>query len=733
MSVFEKLAPFIQNYIYYQGWESLKEIQVAACDVIFNSDSNLLIATPTASGKTEAAFLPIITELYNKPPDSVGLLYIAPLKALINDQFIRIEELLQEAHIPVTKWHADASQSKKQKLLKDSIGGVLQITPESLEAMLMTRKQNIVTLFSDLRFIVIDEVHNFLGQDRGIQLSCIMERIQTLTGNIPRRVGLSATIGNLSVAEDWLCAGTNKKCITPKVGAERRRARIMLDHFYTLPEAQGTNKEIEKTEKTKKIEESWLAYYESIYNLVKGKKSIVFANSRKEVERNIVNLKELAEKKRERDVFFVHHGSISASNREYAEEQMKNADLPIVTGATVTLELGIDLGDLDRIVQTGCPHSVSGLAQRLGRSGRRSGISEMSFVFNEEIPTENNDWYKNINWQLVKCIALIELYRENWLEPTNIEKYPFSMLFHQTMSFLFSNGEASPGFLAQTILNLSVFHHISQEDYKELLRFMLENGHIERTATGGLLIGHRGEQLTNHYSFFAVFETPIEYSVRDKSHKIGTLSDPMPPDTTFVLAGKTWTVTELDMAHKVIYVKSAKGKPPTVWHGSGFDFEHTKVLQKMKSIIASNTTYPYLTNSAKMRLEEIRTIIRQMGILDTKFFSLAPNTYGFFPWLGTKGQNALCFALTAILAESSIENDRWPMIIAKNVTHKKLLNALELLSTKTITINDLAIPEELPIMGKFGEYIPQNLLRKQFIDKYIDITEIQHFSKQLPI
>jgi ATP-dependent Lhr-like helicase len=712
MSAFEKLAPFIQEYIYNNEWEELREIQVAACDVVFNSDANLLLATPTASGKTEAAFLPIITELHNKPSNSIGALYIAPLKALINDQFVRIEELLREAHIPVTKWHGDASQAKKNKLIKNP-KGVLQITPESLEAMLMKRKQNIIALFSDLHFIVIDELHNFLGEDRGVQLSSILERIQLLTGNIPRRAGLSATIGDLTIAEEWLCAGTNRKCITPDIGIERRKARIMLDHFYTLPEKQDMKRE------------SWRPYYGSLYNLVRNKKSIVFANSRGEVERNIVNLKELAAKEKERDVFFVHHGSISASNREYAEEQMKTSDLPLVTGATVTLELGIDLGDLDRIVQTGCPHSVSSLAQRLGRSGRRNGVSEMSFLFNEEQHRNGDDWYKRINWLLIKCIALIELYREGWLELTKVEKYPFGVLYHQTMSFLYGHGEASPGFLAQTILQLNTFRHIEQDDYRELLRFMLETAHIERTANGGLLIGQQGEKLTNHFDFFTVFETAVEYSVRDKTHEIGTLNDPMPPKTTFVLAGRTWTVTELDKEQKVIYVEKAKGKPPTVWRSPGGCIEHTKVLKKMRDVIADDIVYPYMTTNANSRLEEIRTTTRQMGVLDGDVFAIAPNVCGVFSWLGTRAQNALNFALSKKLPKCVINTTEWPMVIIKDVSRESLLKTLRMLKSYPLTIDDLALPNEFPAIGKYGEYIPENLLRKQFIDKYIDIDEMR--------
>lgn len=712
MNAFEKLAPFIQDYIYRNNWEELREVQVAACDVIFNTDDNLLIATPTASGKTEAAFLPVITELYNKPSSSVGVLYIAPLKALINDQFVRIEELLEEAYISVTKWHGDASPSLKNKLLKNP-QGVMQTTPESLEAMLMKRKQQAMKLFSNLRFIIIDEVHNFIGEDRGVQLFSLLERLQNLIGFSPRRIGLSATLGGVPAAEKWLNSGTPRTCVTPDVGTERRKAMIMINHFYTLP--------ISVDQERKSV----LPFFESLYSLTRGKKSIVFANSRSDVERNIVNLKDIAEKRREPDVFLVHHGSISASNREYAETQMKFSDLPLVTGATVTLELGIDLGDLERIVQTGCPHSVASLSQRLGRSGRRSGVSEMCFVFEEEKKSEGIEFYKSINWLFVKCIALIELYRENWLEPIAVDRYPYGVLYHQTMSFLYSYGEAKPELLAQSILSEAVFADVSQEDYKTLLRYMLEKEQIERTSSGSLLVGAKGEILTNHYNFYSVFETPIEYSVRDGSHEIGTLNNPMPPDTTFVLSGKTWSVVEVDKEQKIIYVTSAKGKPPTVWDGTCGGFEHTKVLQKMRKVIAGLTEYPYLHPSAASRLNEIRLTVRQIRLLENAVFEISPDTFGIALWLGTKAANALDLALTELLPERQYTPPYWPFIIVKNVRHDALWKALEHIKTVPLSIGDLSIPDEIKVEGKYNDFVPPELLRKQYAAKYIDIGEMQ--------
>ena len=179
--VFSRFAPFIQDYIYRCKWEELREIQVLAAKAIFDTDENLLLSSGTASGKTEAAFLPVLTRLWENPSASVGVLYLSPLKALINDQFERLEGLLEEATIPVTKWHGDASAAAKKRVMKRP-QGIIQTTPESLESMLMHNSSGAYRLFSDLRFIIIDEMHYFMDNDRGLQLLCLLERLARLIG-----------------------------------------------------------------------------------------------------------------------------------------------------------------------------------------------------------------------------------------------------------------------------------------------------------------------------------------------------------------------------------------------------------------------------------------------------------------------------------------------------------------------------------------------------------------------
>lgn len=712
-SAFERLAPFIQDYIYRNRWEELREVQVAACDVIFNSDDNLLLATPTASGKTEAAFLPAITQIYNDPPKSVGILYIAPLKALINDQFLRIEELLQDTDIRVTRWHGDSSQTLKDRLTREP-RGILQITPESLEAMLMRRRQQILGLFSDLRFIVIDEVHNFLGQDRGIQLISVLERLQNLTGNIPRRIGLSATVGNVAAAQQFLSSGTHRACVTPEITAERRRASLMVTYDFVNT--------VDHTDP------GWKPFYESLFTLTHGHKSIIFTNSREETEITMAYLRLLAEERRERDVFFVHHGNISASDREYAEQQMKTSDLPLVTGATVTLELGIDLGDLERIVQIGSPKSVSSLAQRLGRSGRRGGTSQMAFMFGEEEPKVGAPFYRQIDWSFIKCLAFIELYREGWLEPNAYDRQPFGLLYHQTMSYMFGYGECSPAFLAQTMLGIEAFREVSQEDYATLLRALVNSKQLEVTEEGLLRIGERGEREVNSHEFFAVFTTVLEYSVRDETHEIGTMHHPVPVDERFILGGVAWHVTELDRENHIIYVERVKGISGVSWVviDSYANF-YTVHMRKIQQLLSGNEELGYLHPSAAQRLADMRSISQASHSLNVQFFEISPNTFGILPWLSTGAMNALTYLINRKLPNSiDFQHLTWYMLVVRNTSAAELTRVLNEIKTETLTADDLALPPLLETFGKYDHYVPEQLLHKQYIANKVNIAELQH-------
>lgn len=713
-NAYDRIAPFIQEYIYKERWHELRDIQVAACKVIFDSDANLLLSSGTASGKTEAAFLPVLTDLYNNPSNSVGVLYISPLKALINDQFERLDGLLEYSNIPVWKWHGDVSQNKKQKLLNRPYG-VMQTTPESLEALIMKKSANVITLFSDLRYIIIDEVHYFMDSPRGIQLLSILERIQRLTNIIPRRIGLSATLGNYNNAETWLSSGTNRKCITPSVGDPKRTIKLFLDYYPLHKDGEIVIGEDE--------------YINFLYSVTNKKKCIVFSNSRTEVEYNIAMLKHIDRTNCGANKYMVHHGNISTALREDTERAMRESEVPITTGATVTLELGIDIGSLERIVQTGSPFTVSSFVQRLGRCGRKTSVSEMCFVFKGFEPSKK-DIVHSINWGFLKCIAIIQLYiEERWIEPISTPKLPYSILYHQTMSIMYSSAELSPAMLAMKVLTLSVFKNITQEDYKIFLNYLLSIGHLEKTEKNTLIVGLKAEPILNNFEFYSVFTTPKEYSVRHESEEIGTVHQKYPIGESFCLAGFSWRVKDIDEDSNCIYVERIEGISSNMWFTDCYTIIETKIMKKIRELLKSEDNYSYLSQNSKHLLNQIRYEAQYANIIDTPIVKTSDKGFYIFPWVGTKAMNVLylffksegfnvtClqFAFLPLCLQIDGESDE-----------NRIREVYNKAKTANIDINSFSLNgEEIDLGGKYNRYVDPYLIKKEFLADYLDVQDLQ--------
>lgn len=726
MNVFDRLAPFIQDYIYENKWEELRANQVAACEVIFDSDDNLLLSSGTASGKTEAAFLPVLTKLYENPSNSVGVVYISPLKALINDQFKRLEQLLLDSNLPVTKWHGDASVTQKNRLIKHP-EGILQITPESLESLLTNKRGACLSLFSDLRFVIIDEVHYFMRDARGIQLLCVLERLIKLTGVNPRRVGLSATMGDLTLAKNWLNTGTGRDCAAPVTEEGKKRVRLHVERFVNYADKRDTEGDNEGAEGNLVGNSGDRAHYEYLFRQTLDKKTIIFANSREEIEYIMANLRQIALKYKAPDVYRVHHGNISALLRESTEDEMKSEEERIVTGATVTLELGIDIGSLDQAVQVGPPVNVSSFAQRLGRCGRRGQVPQLLFTFTESIKINSDDTLGPVNWGFIRTIAIIELYlKDHWIEPIPPQHHAYNLLYHQTMSVLKSNGEMSPAALAQTVLGLESFRHITQEDYKKLLAYLLDLEQLQRTELGGLIIGRTGEPIVNSHKFLTVFLAPEYLLVKEENRTIGTVDKVYPVGVRFALAGMSWETVDVNEKSKVIFVKRVPGISVVDWDVDFTAELHTVFVRKIRGILKGEETYPYLSESCRERLQEIRYITQNSGILDALATPLSDRKYAIFPWVGTRQLVTLHYALQQRGLKSRIP---FPTCVYLEVIFEgdsgELEQTIDDILHSDLNLYSLPLPDKVQIEGKYNEFVPQELLRKQFIEDYLDFDGLR--------
>lgn len=734
MNIFDRYAPFVQEYIYRSGWESLRAIQVAAAEAIFNTDDHVLLTASTASGKTEAAFFPIITLFSENPPSSVGCLYIGPLKALINDQFSRLNDLCAEADIPVWHWHGDVAQSHKAKLMKRP-SGILQITPESLEAMLLYKHAAIPHLFGDLRFVVIDEVHSLLRGDRGGQTLCLIERLSRLAGVQPRRIGLSATMGEPERTGEFLALGTGRGTIIPKIEAKGQTWRLSMEHFYVKDVQAGEDRTDidalpvleEKTDQAPADADPGLGY---IFEHTRGKKCLVFVNSREECETVTTTLRQYCERSREPDRFLIHHGNLSASYRETAEELMKDESQYMTTVTTATLELGIDIGRLERAFQIDAPWTVSSFLQRMGRTGRRELLPEMWFVMREDEPEARAMLPATIPWKLIQGIALVQLYlEERWVEPPRLDRLPYSLLYHQTMSTLASCGELSPRSLADQVLRLRYFHRISQEDYKVLLRHLVQTDHIQRTEQGGLIVGLAGERVVNSYKFYGVFQENEEYTVRSEAQELGTVVLPPPVGEKLAIAGHVWVVLDIDRKRHLVYCEQVKGSIPAYFGQCPGDL-HTKILQRMRQVLREEKGYPYLMKNAVARLENARFTAIRSGTAEKPLLNLGGNMWCLLPWVGTYAFLAMERFLKVKCADRlgmrNFDSARpYYMQFTMKADERTFFQVVSEEIRKPIDPLELVYPGELPLFDKYDEFLPEELVRKGFAYGVLDLDGLR--------
>ncbi len=719
---FALFSPFIKNYIYQNGWNELREVQIKAAEKIFFTEDHLLISSETASGKTEAALFPILSMMEKESYENFSVLYISPLKSLINDQFSRMEYLLNESGMPVYRWHGDVSKSHKDAFLKKP-GGLIQITPESLESMLMNRANDIPRLFGGVKFIIIDEIHALMGSDRGGQILCQMERIEKLISFEPRRIGLSATVGKPEECGAWLKGKSERLCSIVQIKSKDYSWKLGLEHFYITEESE---------------EKGFTPADTFIYTATKGEKCIVFSDSREETEYITATLRQLAKKKGEEDRFYIHHGNLSAAIREEVEDSLRSDDKNITACATVTLELGIDIGRLKRIINQGAPNSVSGFLQRLGRSGRRGAPPEMLMVFREDETLPNAPIYQLIPWELLQGIAIIELYRkERWIEPAGDKKMPASLIFHQTLSVLASKGSLTAQRLAKEVLSLSPFSNFTKEQYRDLLIHMLKNDYLELTDEKELIVGLKGERMLSSFKFYAVFKDSEDFTVRHGSEEIGSITSTPPIGERFALAGRVWSVEEIDVSKKLIYVTPVEGKMKISWPGDN-GFIHTKILEKMQEVLSSDEAYPYLLPKAAKRLEEARRLAKKTGACEKPIISLGGNSFVFFPWLGTKAFQALKRLLqkeASPLDLFDIQSGLCYYITFKseNSTPELILSKLkEKLSVEKLNPESLVTKTEYPSYDKFDPCLPHGLLIESFAKNRLDLQEVRNkFEKRL--
>jgi len=699
--VFELLSEPIRRYVREQHWDGLRPIQSASIQKVMQSEDNLILASRTASGKTEAAFLPILSRV-DFSEAGVQVLYISPLIALINDQFFRVEELCKHLDVPVTKWHGEASQTLKNRLVKDPRGVVL-ITPESIEAMLVNSEYKAKGLFSNLKFIVIDEIHAFLGTDRGKQLQSLIFRLRQLNKGNVRVIGLSATIGSFDQAKDMAGPENTTKILLDPNGKE-----IETDFKYF---EQGNLSELP------------LALIKDLYLNVCNNKVLVFPNARGTAEEVAVKLHRLSEKVGGHPHYYSHHSCVNKEWREYIEEFAKNNErFPFTIACTSTLELGIDIGSVDKVVQINATHSIAGLIQRIGRSGRRN---------NE---TSKLSLYATDPWNLLQGLACMTLFkREKFVEPIEYTEKPYDILLHQALALIRQFSECTQDELIHKLSVNAAFKHITVDEIKEIVQHLQQTDMLEFIG-GKLIIGVEGEKITNSKDFFSVFQTETYFRVQVQDKPIGEipLTHFTTVDQNILLAAKIWKIIDIDIpAKKITVIPAMDGKKP-VFAGSGSGEVHPRIRREMlKLLIEDNVEMPPLSDDAKEAIRQLRLEFEYYKIEDFEVdrpLKVQVKEMFWYSFQGTRINSTLSFLFKA----AGIDHEWWDV----ESKFRFATGNFELIVQQAMKVYDdldshlvkkvLNDPTELSF-SKFGHHLPfkyQVLLVK---DKRYDFAGAMDF------
>ncbi len=583
MTAFARFPARLQEAIVSRlGWTALRPVQELAGEAIMDG-KNAVVLAPTAGGKTEASMFPAIANLMEREPDGVGVIYIAPIKALLNNQDERLGTYAEMVGLRRFVWHGDVSDAAKRRFVKEP-AEILMTTPESLEVMLVSPRSPVQRLFKDLRLVVIDEVHALAGTDRGAHLMSVIERIAPSSQNDIQRVGLSATVGNPDQILSWMKGSSQREGVVvdpPRIPAKR-------DLFIGL-------------------HESIAALAVDAAARAASKKSLFFCQSRSLTET-------VADRMRGRSIdVFVHHSSVSLEERKAAEQRFAYGTNACIV-CTSTLELGIDVGDLDLVFQANAPTTVSSFMQRMGRTGRRPDT------------TANTTFLCEDPEAVLQAVALIELAREGWVEHVPRQERCWPVLVHQLLALTLQFGAISAERCWEQLCRVPDFRAILRSEFDAAVEHMLKEEFLFKS--GGLFsMGQAAERAfgkKNFMQLYAVFSSPVLYRVvTGAGRDLGSLEQDfvdrlVEQMSSFLLGGRAWTVERVSHGDRVVIVRDAPGGVKPSW--GGFIPQHLgfELCQRMKRVLTEEVRYPYVDEPGAKHISEKRAdlgeLLRRQGL-----------------------------------------------------------------------------------------------------------------------
>lgn len=691
MSVFARFPPRLQAAITQRlGWSSLRPVQEEAGQALLDG-KNAVILAPTAGGKTEASMFPTLAQLLEDEPQGVGALYLAPIKALLNNQAERLGTYTEMVSLRRFVWHGDVGQSARRRFMREP-AQLLMTTPESLEVMLISKRVDAAALFADLRMVVIDEVHAVAGTDRGAHLMSVLERLTLLSRHDLQRVGLSATVGNPEAILTWLQGSSERPGVVvdpPKTPARRELLVIKRPDLSTLStDAAG---------------------------LAAKRKTLFFCQSRSLTET-------VAEHMQRRGIdVFVHHSAVSAERRAEAEERFHAGKAACIV-CTSTLELGIDVGDLDRVLQAEAPSTVGSFLQRMGRTGRRAGQAANTHFLCESPES------------VLQAVALVQLAKRGWVEDVEVHDRCWPVLVHQVFAMALASEGLRPGDAWEAISRATDFHGFSREEFDQLIQWLLAADGL--SDVGGLLVlGEKAERAFGRRNFmelFAVFSSPVSYTVETiNGAPIGTLSQDFVDRlvdgvSTFLLSGRAWVPQRIDHSDRTIRAQPApRGRQPT-WGGYLPQFLGFELCQEVLGILRSDEVYAYLHESARESLAESRANFRSILRSAAGGFEVRETEVLWWTFAGGRINSTLRYLLQALDVGLQASSDNFAVRV-KRTSVNRLLELIARLQEET-TWKDASlwdrIVDNLPgyRLSKFQRFLPAAAQKEMLTDYLLDVA-----------
>jgi ATP-dependent Lhr-like helicase len=724
---FHLLDERIQKWIWNEGWSELKDAQERAIPLILGADRDVIVAAATASGKTEAAMFPVLTHLLKRAEPGF-VLYVSPLKALINDQWGRLTRLCDVLDLPVVPWHGDVAASKKKKFFENAQGVVL-ITPESLEALVMNKGHSLKTILAGLRYVVIDEAHAFIGSERGKQIQSLLARIDFALGRFTPRIGLSATLGDMALAGEFLRPGKGD-AVEMIISRESSHGLKILVKGYLSTPVEAADAVQASSEKEETPPEAEIKLVADLFKATKGSRNLIFPNSRRMVERYTDLLNKWCEKQSIPREYWPHHGSLAKEVREETEAALKTKDRPANAVATTTLELGIDVGDVYSIAQVGEAPSVASLRQRLGRSGRRAGTSSIlrGYCLEQEI-TKNSTYADQLRTGLVTNIAMINLLLQGWYEPPRIGGMHLSTLVQQVLSIIGQQGGATVHLLWAMLFETGTFSNMTKAEFVQLLKHLGTLKLLMQDASGLLLHGETGERIVNHYDFYASFASEAEYRLVSESRQIGSIpvSKPLDAGSYIIFAGKRWLVLAVDNQKKVIQVKADVGGRAPSFSGTGWFKRHDRVREEMRRVLGSTDDITYLDHAADELLSEARKVYAHMGLARDRVISTG-TAVCLFPWKGDWVMDTLALLMVSRGMKASNEG---VYIQVEGHDKESFMSACGDMIRNPLTGPEIAKPVKNKIIEKWDAVLPDHLLCQNYESHNLDVAGAYAFLTDL--